>query len=375
MDRYLGFEFWRSSAAALWAQLLLRVQSADFLFQLLAIAASAIVAYWAAPRVNRFIKRLLIGSVSRRWVLALSEVLGSIMMSALWLALLWLSVQAGHDAGLRMTLAVAGVNLLAAWVVIRLLSYVVRNPLWSSVIFFVAWTMAALNILGILGHIEASLGQVGFTYGEIHITALNVVRAILVLSVLLWLMAMLRAFLERRITHAESLTPALQAILIQLLKLALPVVAFLVVLPVMGVSLTALTVFGGALVVGLGLGLQRTAANLVSGLALLTGGSVRPDDVIALKNTVDESSFGRIVSIGVGYVSVRTRSGVEHLIPNENLLTGGVENWSHTNDRKIRLKVPFSVGYDADLHKVIALALEVADRVARVRNRPGPPAW
>jgi small-conductance mechanosensitive channel len=172
--------------------------------------------------------------------------------------------------------------------------------------------------------------------------------------------------------HAQSLTPSLQAILIQLLKIFLPVIAVLVVLPVMGVSLTALTVFGGALAVGLGLGLQRTAANLVSGLALLMGGSIRPGDVIALRNTVDESHFGQIVSIGVGYVAVRTRSGVEHLLPNEQLLTNGVENWSHTNDRKIRLKVPFGISYESDLHQAIALAIEAAQSVDRVQKSPKP---
>ena len=209
------------------ADLLPRLQSSAFLIQLAAIAGAALLAVWLAPRLIRLLQRLLISGISRPWVQGISNVLASISVPGLWMFFLWLSVETGRSVGLPMTLARDAVSLLVAWVVIRLLSHVVRHPLWSSVIFFAAWSIAALDILGVLGQLEASLAAMVFPYGNARISALNVVRALVVLGVLLWLAALLRGFIEKRIFHAASLTPSLQALAVQLLKLIFPALAIL----------------------------------------------------------------------------------------------------------------------------------------------------
>mgnify|MGYP003351350980 FL=1 len=135
MEQYLNVQYVQQAVTDALHTLIQRMQTPDFFFQIVAIVASAIAATWVAPYANRLFKRMLVGTISGRWIIGLSDVLSRVMMALLWMIFLSLAAQAGHNVGLRMTLASAGVNLLTAWVVIRLLSYVVRNPFWSSVIF------------------------------------------------------------------------------------------------------------------------------------------------------------------------------------------------------------------------------------------------
>jgi small-conductance mechanosensitive channel len=348
-----------------------RASSPAFLLELLALAGTAILASWIAPRLMRFIRQQISAARPRPVVSGVIEVVASVAMPILWLLFLRLAVEAGRAAGLEMSLAGSATALLVAWIGIRLLSHVVRSPAWSRIIFVTAWSLAALEILGLLDRIEMSLADIGFTYGAARISALNVVRALIVLAVLLWLAALLRSFLERRISHVETLTPTLQVLLVQVLKLVLPTLAVLVALPVLGINLTALTVFGGAVAVGVGLGLQKMVANLVSGFLLLSSGSIRPGDVIAVKDAAGAQTFGRVTSVGANFLSLRTRSGREHLLPNESFITHGVENWS-LSDNKVRVKIPFGISYESDPRVAMELAVEAAAAVPRIIPDPRP---
>ena len=371
MDRVINVQQLRDYAQAAGDAFLQRVQSTDFAIQIAVIAGAALLSAWIAPRIIGLLRRLPGAAHEHGWFAGLIAVVASVSVSGLWLIFLLAASVIASGAEVDAGLIDDGVSLLLAWVVIRLGSHVIRHPFWSNVVFYGAWSIAALDILGQLGRIETGLDGLGFQYGAVRISALNVVRALILFAFLLWLTALLRSFLERRIVHTENLTPSLQALLIQLLKLLFPTFAILVALPVLGINLTALTVFGGAIAVGVGLGLQRTIANLISGFALLMGGAIRPGDVIAVKDTGGRETYGRVTSIGAHYVSLRTRSGIEHLIPNENFLSNGVENWTHSDD-KIRLNVPFGISYDSDPRRAIALALEAAEAVRRVVREPRP---
>ena len=351
--------------------LLARLASTEVQFELLGMLASGLLAFWLAALFRRSLARLFAHAMAHPVLGGLLNVVASVAIPGLWVLLLWLFTAVSRAAGLDMTIAEAGVSLLVAWIVIRLMSHVVRHPFWSTVIFFTTWSIAALNILGVLGDVEASLDRLGFRYGTVRVSALNAVRAVMVLAILLWLTALIRSFLERRIFSAQSLTPALQTLLVQLLKLTLPVVAIVVTLPVLGIDLTALTVFGGALAVGIGLGLQRTVANLVSGLMLIAGGSIKIGDIISVKDVQGGETYGRVTSIGARFVSLRTRNGIEYLIPNEYFVTNGVENWTHS-DNRVRLRIPFGIAYDCDPRIAMQLASDAAAAVPRVIRSPSP---
>ncbi len=186
------------------APVLARVFSLGFLLELAAIAGTGLIAYWVAPRLVRFLTLHISPRRQMAIVASIAAIAASVAVPALWLLFLWLAVEAATAGGLETGFASSGVALLAAWVVIRLLSHVVRSPLWSRIIFVGAWSIAALQIFGLLGRIEASLSNVGINYGEVRISALNVVRALIVLVVLLWLSGRLRGFLEQRILLTQS---------------------------------------------------------------------------------------------------------------------------------------------------------------------------
>ena len=142
-----------------------------------------------------------------------------------------------------------------------------------------------------------------------------------------------------------------------------------VALSSIGLDLTALTVFSGAVGVGIGFGLQKVVSNFISGIIILLDKSIKPGDTISLGDT-----FGWIRELRARFVSVVTRDGKEYLIPNEDLITQQVVNWSFSDDL-VRIDVPFGVSYDSDPHEVIRLALEPLEKIERVSKRKKPVCW
>ena len=149
-------------------------------------------------------------------------------------------------------------------------------------------------------------------------------------------------------------------------RIAVITIAVLVAMSGLGIDLTALTVLSGAVGVGIGFGLQKVVSNFISGIIILMDQSIKPGDTITLGET-----FGWISSLGARYVSVVTRDGREYLIPNEDLITGQVVNWSHSSDL-VRLDIHFGVSYDSDPHQIRKIAVEAARTVGRVADLPAP---
>jgi len=144
--------------------------------------------------------------------------------------------------------------------------------------------------------------------------------------------------------------------------------AFLVALDAAGIDLTALTIFGGALGVGLGFGLQRITSNFISGFILLFDKSIKPGDVISVGD-----KFGWVQELRARYIVVRDRDGVDTLIPNENLITTEVINWSY-KDRNVRIKAPISISYHDNPEQAMQLMVEAAQATDRVLSDPEPVA-
>ncbi len=257
-------------------------------------------------------------------------------------------------------------NLLGAWIVIRLVTTFVSNPALAKTLAFCAWTVAALNITGLLDPTVALLDSFAVSFGDLRISLLTVVKGMLTLALLLWVASALSRFLERRINQVPDLTPSVQVLLGKLLKITLITLAVLIAINSVGIDLTALAVFSGAVGVGIGFGLQKVVSNLISGVILLLDKSIKPGDVIELGET-----FGWISSLGARYVSVVTRDSKEYLIPNEDLITQRVVNWSFSNEL-IRMEITFGVSYDCDPHEVRRIAKEAAAKPERVVSERPP---
>jgi small-conductance mechanosensitive channel len=257
-------------------------------------------------------------------------------------------------------------SLATAWVVIALVAGLIRNQFVYRLVAVFAWTVAALNILGLLQPAMTALDSVGIFIGGLRVTPLLVIKTTVLLLLTLWAANTASDFLDRRVRSAADLTPSIQVLIGKLIRLLLITFAILIVLSTVGIDFSALALFSGAVGVGLGFGLQKIVSNLVSGIILLADKSIKPGDVITVGD-----SFGWVESMGARYTAIVTRDGREFLIPNEDFVTQRVVNWSYSND-EVRIEVEFGVSYAADPHKVVALALEAVKSVKRVLPTPPP---
>jgi small-conductance mechanosensitive channel len=218
----------------------------------------------------------------------------------------------------------------------------------------------------LLDNTAALLDGASFSLGQLNISALTIVKGVIALGVLLWVTALAGQVIEGRIKASTNLTPSIQVLATKLMRIGLAVVAFIFAISIVGIDLTAFAVLGGAIGVGLGFGLQKIFANLVSGFILLLDKSIKPGDVIAIAN-----DYGRVDSLGARYVSVLTRDGIEHLIPNEELITTRVENWSYSQDL-LRLRKTIGIHYNSDVRKAMELCLQAAEEIPRILKDPEP---
>jgi len=258
------------------------------------------------------------------------------------------------------------VNLAVAWIVIRLIASQVLHRAAMRIVATFAWMVAALSILGVLDRTVTALDAFAIRFGDLRISAFLVLKTGVFLFVTIWVMSGIGSHVDRLLEGAPDLTPSLRVLIGKLAKLTLFGVAVLLVLNYVGIDLSALVIFSGAVGVGVGFGMQKIVSNFVSGIILLADKSIKPGDVIAVGD-----NFGWVQMMGVRYCSVLTRDGREYLIPNEDLVTQSVVNWSYSNNQ-VRIDVPFGVAYTSDPHRVRALAVEAAKETPRVLHAPAP---
>ena len=276
---------------------------------------------------------------------------------------------AGHFHWPWNELFAAGI-ILVALSVVRLFTDEMKNRLWAKILKIALWVyavfLASLSLLDLIGIWLHFLRGIDFQFGHIRFSFLDIQRAFFLLLALYWLSKNLRTLFHFWLKTKSGLTLAAQILLHRLGGIFIFVICVVIVLHYLGLDLTVFALFSGALGLGLGFGLQKIFANLVSGFILLADKSIKPGDVIQLKDT-----YGWINFLGSRYCSVVTRDGIEHLIPNENLIIGEVINWSYSQNL-VRLKIPIGVAYGSDLEKARELILASAADIPRVLKDPKP---
>ena len=293
---------------------------------------------WPIP--FRLFMRVLVGSAPTAVFAVLVMAARGIMLASTWPS--------------RSYLLAVSAKLALAWLAIRLITSVIRNAFIVRVVSLFAWAIAALSIIGQLGPAIDALDAVSVEVGGLRLTPLLLIKLGALLILALWLTNLASNFAENRINRSSDLTPSIQVLLVKMIRMGLMVVAIAIALGALGINLSALAVFTGAAGVGIGLGLQKIVANFISGLILLVDKSVKPGDLV----TIGDSS-GRISAMKTRYISVAAGDGREFLIPNEDLVTQKVVNWTYT-DKNTLVKVAFGANYDADPRLVCRLAAEIA---------------
>ena len=266
------------------------------------------------------------------------------------------------------------IPLLSAMAIISFIVHLQRLVLapgnllatFERTIVLVVWISFALYILGLAPDIIEFFDSVGFKFGGRRISLLLIAQGVVWVAGALLFALWIGRLLEDRVMSAQAMDMTLRVMVTKLVRAVLVLLAILIVLPIVGIDLTALSVFGGALGVGLGFGLQKVASNYISGFIILLDRSVTIGDLVTI-----ERHTGRLTKMTARYVVVRSLDGTEAIIPNETVITSAVVNQSYT-DRKVAVAMPVQISYDSDLDAAMRVLTDIAKRHARVLSDPAP---
>lgn len=366
MDAFAPYEAWLSEYSfRLYEWFITNFASGGALIQITCILAAFLLARIFSRRAGKWANER-IKDREHKGLIRIHTSYQELFLAVFLAGLLWLILPLLGSLGLPFALIQTMASLVTAWAVIRLTTSVIESPFWSRAIAFVFWTLAALNIVGWLNPLLHAMNRTGMTVGDVRITMLVVLKSIIAIGILFWAVGFLSRILDKSFGKARGLTPSQRVLFYKIANIALYVVGGLIALNIVGLDLTALTVFSGALGLGIGFGLQKVFSNLISGIILLLDKSVKPGDVIAVGD-----SYGWVNALSGRYVSVLTRDGKEHLIPNEDLITQQVENWSYS-DQNVRIHIPVGVAYSSDIQLVRKLLLEAVSDHPRILKSPAP---
>lgn len=364
----------RSEVEFLLATLLDDWQGGAIPWQIAVLAAGFLLAW----QISRHLGRRLSASVDANTADAMKIGIGGIShelfaASALLLVLAGRSALSHYQPVHLLNLAIP---LLLAMVIVRGVLYLLRQTLpsgghlrsWETAVTWLVWIGMALHIVGLLPAAGQFLEDTGFSAGGQRISLAMILTAVLtvVLTVLaaLWLGRML----ETRIMGLQQVEINLRFALTKILRSVLVVMAVLVALPIVGIDITVLSVFGGAIGVGIGFGMQKVIANYFSGFIILLDRTVSPGDLV----TVD-SYYGEVTKLTARCIVVRGLDGTEAIVPNETVITSTVINHSYSN-RRVLVRIPVQISYSSSLETALKLMLEAAYSHPRVLKDPAPGA-
>ncbi len=239
---------------------------------------------------------------------------------------------------------------------------------WENVFSLLVWGVLALHLLGWLPDVIKAMDEFAFTFGESRFSFLSLIQLTTSIIIFIVLANWLTRLIESRARRSQSLNPSMRVVLTKTSKFVIYGLAILFALKAVGIDFTAFAVFSGAVGVGIGFGLQKIFSNFISGFILIFDRSIKPGDVITIGNR-----FGWVQELNARYVVVRDRDGVEALIPNENLITTEVTNWSYS-DRSVRQRLPVSISYHDDPELAMKLMVDSALEHPRVLMTPEPVA-
>lgn len=295
----------------------------------------------------------------------------------LGILLLLLARGAFHVLGYTSAFFGVVIFLLLALAVIRMAVFALRHAFAPSSglarfekgISITVWSLLVLHVLGLLPELIGWLDAIELPLGKQRLSLWTVLHGSLwVLATLLFAL-WIAGLVESRLMRAEALDTNLRIVFSRLAKAALALLAIMIALPLVGIDLTALSVFGGALGVGLGFGMQKIMANYVSGFILLLDHSIRIGNVITIG-----AARGEVTRITTRYTVLRSNTGLEVIVPNETLVGSVVESET-LSDPNMRIALPVQVSYGSDLERAMAILVDAAAAQPRVLAEPAPAAF
>jgi small-conductance mechanosensitive channel len=358
-----------------------RLASPEILAEVIAIAIAGMIAVAGAHAVKEWHKRH--GSADTTGSAWGYLVEAAVHTAPFLCALVVLAVVRWTLGAAKMHTVVVNIalQLTIALIFVRLGVYLLRLSLgreswlrtWESRITLILWLFVSFELLGWFNVAETTLDEIDLIPGKNEFSLWMLLKAIVIVSGFVIVTSLVARTFERRIMKVEALAVSTRIGLSKFAYFFLVGLGGLIGINAAGVDITALTVVGGAIGLGLGFGLQAIASNFVSGFVLLLDKSIKPGDVISFTGHTGTSTenFGWVQELRGRYVVVRDRDGVETLVPNQNLITNSVINWSYS-DQRVRLRLPVMISYDDDPEVALQALLEATQHHPRILRDPGP---
>jgi small-conductance mechanosensitive channel len=358
-----------------WQNIAAEIGRPDTIWQLAAIAVALLLAKLTEGVVRDRVVAGTNPSQGRAWRLGQGS-LKRVVFPLVALALVFTARQ-GLQPFMHTHLLKLAVPLLGSLAIIRLVAYILRrsfsNASWLGVFerFFsaLAWSIVALHIVGWLPSVIDFLNTIALPFGINEVTLWQMLQAAVTVAATVLVALWLSNAFEMRLTRAAEMDASLRIVLGRISRALFTLIAILVALPLVGINLTTLSVFGGALGVGIGFGLQKIASNYVSGFIILLDRSIRLGNLITIG-----TERGVVTKITARYTVLRNMTGIEFLVPNEQLISSVVQNDAYT-DHNVWLSMPVQVSYDSDLELALQLMAEAAKTQLRVLKTPVPDAY
>lgn len=313
--------------------------------------------------LNRIIDRL----PQRNWTARVVDYLAPLLASITSMLLVTMALSTYRRYDIEPTILPLGLKLCVAWFAIRLVMLMTSKKSAGWFIFLVILPVTLLQLFGIWKPLTKTLKSWEISLGTFEISAFAILKTIIAVCILFWFAGFVSDLVEGRLKRLRNLRASNRVLIMKMFQIGLYFVVFLMVLQIMGVNLTALSVFGGALGVGLGFGLQKIASNFISGIILLFEKSIEVDDMVELEN----GTMGFVRHTGARYTLLETAEGKEVLIPNEDFITQRMVNWTYSS-KKARVEIRVSIGYECDLHIARKLMLDAASKHPKCIKDPKP---
>lgn len=359
----------------IWHEIVADISSRAALWQI-AIIAISLFAAWALNDALRayVLRRIQENRASEDMRLTIGGI-NRVLFPLSALTFIWFSKLILADFQHVALLALA-CKLLLAMAAIRLFVYALRYIFpaggWlktlESLISWGVWLLLALHLSGYLSHIFQTLEEMTFKIGKNPVNLLVVLQALLTVILTLFVALWLSRLLENKLMRTDQVSVNMRVVMVKLVRILLMFIAVLIALSAVGLDITLLSVFGGALGVGLGFGLQKIASNYVSGFIILLDKSMHIGDII----TVDKH-YGVIQDMRSRYMVLRKLDGTNVIIPNEALITTAVVNHSLT-EHMARVQITFAINVNSPLEKAMQLMRDIAQKQTRVLQIPAPDA-
>ena len=352
----------------IWQEIQADMSTPVVLWQL-AVIITAVATAWM---INGVLRQYVMRHAPEQWKLAIGGI--NRVLFPLTTLVFVLSSQLILSGWQHTSLLQLASRLLLAMAAIRLIVYFMRYVFPSggwlkaleSMIAWSIWGALALHLTGVLPQLMQGLEDMRFNIGKNQVNLLLVLQALLTVIITIFIALWLSRLLENRLMHTKHINVNLRVILTKLIRIVLLFIATLIALSAVGLDITLLSVFGGALGVGLGFGLQRIASNYVSGFIILLDKSMQIGDVITA-----DGHYGVVNDLRTRYLVLRKLDGTEVIIPNETLIVNSVINHSFS-DHKARVQVPVQISYDSSLELAMRLISDIAMQNPRVLKVPEP---